>query len=131
MGAEIKEVGDEILGAQVKSQVAMMLSYDSRFAFQIQPNNPRFSYPEHFHQIYRAFYQHNLSIDITAPNADLSSYKLIIAPALLAVIWRSLFERHRHLDTDTLLATHIDLLIDAIRAPGGATQVARSAGDAR
>ena len=57
--------------------------------------------------------------------------QLIIAPALLAVIWRSLFERHRHLDTDTLLATHIDLLIDAIRAPGGATQVARSAGDAR
>ena len=57
--------------------------------------------------------------------------QLIIAPALLAVIWRSLFERHRHLDTDALLATHIDLLIDAIRAPGGATQVARSAGDAR
>jgi beta-galactosidase len=82
MGAEIKEVGEEILGAQVKSQVAMMLSYDSRFAFQIQPNNPRFSYPEHFHQIYRAFYQQNVSMDITAPSADLSSYKLIIAPAL-------------------------------------------------
>jgi beta-galactosidase len=82
MGAEIKEVGDEILGSQVNSPVAMMLSYDSRFAFQIQPNNPRFSYPEHFHQIYRAFYQQHVSIDITAPNADLSSYKLIIAPAL-------------------------------------------------
>jgi beta-galactosidase len=82
MGAEIKAVGDEILGSQVKSPVAMMLSYDSRFAFQIQPNNPRFSYPEHFHQIYRAFYQQHVSIDITAPNADLSSYKLIIAPAL-------------------------------------------------
>jgi beta-galactosidase len=82
MGAEIKAAGDEILGSQVKSQVAMMLSYDSRFAFQIQPNNPRFSYPEHFHQIYRAFYQHHVAVDITAPNADLSSYNLIIAPAL-------------------------------------------------
>lgn len=82
MGAEIKEIGDEILGAQKKSQVAMLLSYDSRFAFQIQQNNPRFQYPEHFHQIYRAFYHQHASIDIAAPNADLSSYKLVIAPAL-------------------------------------------------
>ena len=82
MGAEIKQVGDQILGSQVKSQVAMLLSYDSRFAFQIQPNNPRFHYPEHFHQIYRAFYQQHVSVDITAPNADLSSYKLVIAPSL-------------------------------------------------
>ena len=82
MGVEIKAVGDQIHGSQVKSSVAMMLSYDSRFAFQIQANNPRFSYPEHFYQIYRAFYQHHISIDVIAPNVDLSSYKLIIAPAL-------------------------------------------------
>jgi beta-galactosidase len=82
MGAEIKEVGDTIFAAQIKSPVAMLLSYDSRFAFQIQPNNPRFNYPEHFHRIYRAFYHQHASIDIAAPNADLSSYKLVIAPAL-------------------------------------------------
>lgn len=82
MGAEIKKVGDEILGSQLKSPVAMILSYDSRFAFQIQPNNPRFSYPEHFHKIYHAFHQRNVSITVTYPNADLSSYKLVIAPAL-------------------------------------------------
>ena len=82
MGAEIKEIGGEILGSQVESPVAMMLSYDSRFAFQIQPNNPRFNYPEHFHKIYRAFYQQHVSIDIVAPNADLTSYRLVLAPAL-------------------------------------------------
>jgi beta-galactosidase len=82
MGAEIKELGGQILGSEVKTPVAMMLSYDSRFAFQIQPNNPGFSYPEHFHQIYRAFYGQNASIDIISPNADLDSYKLILAPAL-------------------------------------------------
>ena len=53
----------------------------------------------------------------------LSDYPLlIIAPALLAVIWRSLFEAHVHLDTDALLKTHIDLLLDAIRAPGRAPE---------
>jgi beta-galactosidase len=82
MGAELKKVGSQILGSQVKSQVGMILSYDSRFAFQIQPNNPRFHYPEHFHQLYSAFYQYHAAIDVVAPNADLSSYKLVIAPAL-------------------------------------------------
>jgi beta-galactosidase len=82
MGAELKEIGDGILASQKKSQVAMLLSYDSRFAFQIQQNNPRFHYPEHFHQIYRAFYQRQASIDVVAPQADLSAYKLVIAPAL-------------------------------------------------
>ena len=53
--------------------------------------------------------------------------QLLIAPVLLAILWRSLFERHHHLDTDGLLATNIDLLVEAIRAPsnekphGGAT----------
>jgi beta-galactosidase len=110
MGAEIKEVGNKILGTQVKSQVAMMLSYDSRFAFQIQPNNPRFHYPEHFHQIYRAFYQRNVSIDITHPNADLSSYKLIIAPAL-------------HLLTDAI-ATNLKRYVQA----GGVLMVTQRTG---
>jgi hypothetical protein len=43
---------------------------------------------------------------------------LLIAPVLTAILWRALFERHRHLDTDKLLETHISLLLDAIRAPG-------------
>jgi AcrR family transcriptional regulator len=56
--------------------------------------------------------------------------QLIIAPVLLAVIWRTLFERHHHLDTDALLATHVDLLVEAIRAPGREPQ-AIGTGEAR
>lgn len=82
MGTEIQKIGETIHGAQTKSQVAMILSYDSRFSFQVQANNPRFHYPEHFHQIYRPFYQQHASMDIVAPTSDLSSYKLVIAPAL-------------------------------------------------
>lgn len=44
--------------------------------------------------------------------------QLLVAPALMAVIWRGLFERHRHLDTERMLATHIDLVLTALRAPG-------------
>jgi AcrR family transcriptional regulator len=44
--------------------------------------------------------------------------QLLIAPMLMAVIWRALFERHHHLDTDAMLKIHIDLMVEAIRAPG-------------
>lgn len=43
--------------------------------------------------------------------------QLLVAPALMAIIWRTLFERHRHLDANAMLATNIELLVDAIRAP--------------
>lgn len=43
--------------------------------------------------------------------------QLMVAPALLAILWRALFERHRHLDTDALLAAHVELLLAAIKAP--------------
>ena len=53
--------------------------------------------------------------------------QLLVAPALTAIIWRSLFERHRHLDTDGLLKTNIELLTDAIRAPRAAPQTSKGA----
>ncbi len=43
--------------------------------------------------------------------------QLLFAPVLTAVLWRALFERHHHLDTNKLLETHIGLMVDAIRAP--------------
>jgi AcrR family transcriptional regulator len=43
--------------------------------------------------------------------------QLIIAPMLMAILWRSLFESYRHLDIDRFLETHVNLLLDAIRAP--------------
>jgi beta-galactosidase len=82
MGAELRRIGDQILGAAVKPQVALLNSYDSRFGFRIQPNNPQFHYGRHFRQIYRAFYQKNTPVDIVAPTADLSVYKLVVVPAM-------------------------------------------------
>jgi beta-galactosidase len=63
----------------------MLLSYDSRFAFQVQGNNPQFSYYWHFNHLYRALHRRNVSVDIVAPADDLSGYKLVLAPALHVV----------------------------------------------
>lgn len=45
--------------------------------------------------------------------------QLLVAPMLLSIFWKALFERHRPLDTNALLKTHIDLVISAITAKDG------------
>jgi beta-galactosidase len=83
MGQEIARVGGLIAGSEVRSEVAIMLSYDSRFAFQIQPNNPDFSYDRHVTDYYTALHRANIPVDILAPDDDLTGgYKLVIVPAL-------------------------------------------------
>jgi beta-galactosidase len=82
MGQEMKSIGEHVVGASVKAEVAMMLSYDSRFALQIQPNNPRFSYPEQVMGLYKALYKKHVAVDVVSPEADLSKYKVVVAPSL-------------------------------------------------
>ena len=85
MGAEIKQIGEQVCGASVRPSVAMVLCYDSRFAFQVQANNPSFSYSAHFQQVYRALYERHVPVDVVAPTGNLSAYKLVVAPALHVV----------------------------------------------
>lgn len=85
MGAELRQTGESIAGAEVRAPVAMLLSYDSRFAFQIQANHPEFDYTGHFQDVYRALHGRQVAVDVVAPTDDLSSYRLVIAPALHVV----------------------------------------------
>lgn len=82
MGQEIARIGSRIAGSEVRAEVAIMLSYDTRFAFQIQPNNPDFSYDRHITDYYRALHGANIPADVVAQDDDLSGYKLVIVPSL-------------------------------------------------
>ncbi len=82
MSDELQRVGDTVAGSAVRAKVAIVLSYDSRFAFQIQQNNPQFDYPSHLRQLYTALHAQQVPIDIVAPTADLSAYKLVIVPSI-------------------------------------------------
>jgi len=82
MGAELQIAGDAILGSQPKPQVAIMQSYDSRFAFQVQPNNPRFRYEGHIQDIYRGFYHENVPVEIISEKDPLNGFRVVIVPAM-------------------------------------------------
>lgn len=41
--------------------------------------------------------------------------QLIAAPVVFSILWKILFDRHDHLDTDRLIESHFDLLLNSIR----------------
>jgi len=85
MGGEIQRSAAQIGGSLIRPSVAMLLSYDSRFAFQIQANNPQFSYTGQFLGFYGPLFRRQVPLDVVMPTADLSAYKLVVAPALHVV----------------------------------------------
>lgn len=40
---------------------------------------------------------------------------LLVAPALLGLLWKGLFEQYRPLDMDGLIATHLDLVVRGLK----------------
>jgi beta-galactosidase len=82
MGSELGQVADLIAAAEFRSQVAILHSYDSRFAFQVQGNKDTFSYGRHLSHLYTALWEQGINLDVLSPDADLSGYRLVIAPAL-------------------------------------------------
>jgi len=85
MGEELARLGHCLAGGEIRAEVALILSYDSRFAFQGQPHNPAFSYPGLLAAYYCALHRRNMLTDIVPPEADLSRYKIVFAPALHVV----------------------------------------------
>jgi beta-galactosidase len=82
MGQEIARIGEELVGAESPKQVALLFSYDTSFALQIQPNVEGLRYTALVAEAYRAFYERGYAVDIISPEADLSGYALVVAPAL-------------------------------------------------
>jgi beta-galactosidase len=82
VGQELKTIGAIISGSEVRPQAAIMHSYDTRFAFQIQPNNPRFGYKKHIQDIYGGFHTLNIPVDMISEKDSLAGYKLVFVPAM-------------------------------------------------
>jgi beta-galactosidase len=82
MGETLTRIGDRTDGGTVTAPAAMLLSYDSRFAWQNQPHNPHLDYPAVFAGLYRALWKRNIGVNIVPPEADLSAYRLVVAPLL-------------------------------------------------
>ena len=82
VGAEFAKAGPALAGTSVKSEVAILHSYDSRWAINWQRHNANFDPVEEIVSYYKPLRDIAQSIDIVSPTAPLSQYKLVVAPGL-------------------------------------------------
>lgn len=64
------------------SDVAILYSPETDYAFKIQPQTEGFSYMNQLKQFHSAFTHLSANVDVIPPDSDLSRYKLVIAPSL-------------------------------------------------
>ncbi|MEJ2008866.1 MAG: beta-galactosidase [Acidobacteriota bacterium] len=85
MGKEIEHLTPLLDGSHVASQVAMLVSPDSRWAFQIQPLTKGFNYNGQLHAYYDAFRRRAVNVNVVFPQQDFSGYKVLVAPSLFVL----------------------------------------------
>ncbi len=82
VGKEFAKAGPALKGTSVHSEVAILHSYDSRWAINWQRHNKAFDPVANLVTYYGALRAQAHSVDIVSPTAPLSQYKLVVAPAL-------------------------------------------------
>jgi len=80
-GAEFERAGAVLKDTHVESQVAILHSYESRWAIEWQPQSSKFDPIEQLISYYRPLREIAQSIDIIPATRSLSQYKLVVAPA--------------------------------------------------
>ena len=77
---ELKALGQEVLYSQYAAQTALVFDYDCSWAVKIQPGHYALDYMTQVTSWYGAISASHTGIDVIAPEADLSPYKIAFAP---------------------------------------------------
>ncbi|MGZ4789605.1 MAG: beta-galactosidase, partial [Terriglobales bacterium] len=85
VGREFAKAAPVLAGTSPKSQVAILHSYDSRWAINWQKHNGDYDALKELLSYYGPLRQQAQSIDIVSPTAPLNDYKLVVAPGLNVV----------------------------------------------
>ncbi len=77
--AVLAEIGQQVT---VKAPIALVFSYEAAWTIGIQPQGQSFRYLELVFEWYQALRQRGHNVDIVAPDADLSTYRMVLVPTL-------------------------------------------------
>lgn len=82
VGSEFERAGSALAGTMPKAQVAILHSYDSRWAIDFQRFNRNYHQQSVLLDYYRPLRRQRLTVDIVNAAAPLDAYKLVVAPDL-------------------------------------------------
>jgi beta-galactosidase len=81
-GGDFERASSALRGTQPVAQVAILESYDSRWAIDFQPHNRSYDELQVLLDWYRPIRQKGFTVDILNASASIDGYKLVVAPAL-------------------------------------------------
>lgn len=87
---EVTQLGHELaslpeLAAPTSAKLAILFSYDSLWALQVQPQGRNFTYVEQAMNLYRTVRGMGLDVDFVSPDADIDPYAMLIVPSEIHV----------------------------------------------
>jgi beta-galactosidase len=82
IGKQFDETGSALEGTSPHSKVAIINDYDSRWAIDFQRHSAKFDPVQEMLAFYDPLRTLSQAVDIVSAQAPLSSYKLVVAPAL-------------------------------------------------
>ena len=82
IGSEFERAASALRRTQPVAQVAILESYDSRWAIDFQPHNHNYDELQVLLDWYRPLRERGLTVDVLNATAPLNDYKLVIAPGL-------------------------------------------------
>ncbi len=86
LGAELRTLGTQMLGARIPARVALMFSWPNWWAVEYKPRlSASLDYPEEVLHYYSVLWRRNIPVDIISPDSPLEGYDLVIAPLLYMV----------------------------------------------
>jgi beta-galactosidase len=85
MGAEIARVGERIDHTRPQSEVAIVMSYEARWALEAGLRVPAWDPAQDAIAIHDTLRDQNVPTDALDPREDLSSYRLVFAPRLFSI----------------------------------------------
>ncbi|WP_345800528.1 beta-galactosidase [Microbacterium sp. AZCO] len=82
LGGIVDRIG-EVAGSRVEASAALVFSWESWWATQNESRPSKaLGYLDQVHAAYAALHAQGLTVDIVAPGADLSAYRLVVVPGL-------------------------------------------------
>jgi beta-galactosidase len=86
LGAELVALGDKTLETRVEADVAILFDWDNWWAVEYSSGpSIEAKYPAACVEVYGSLHDLNITTDIVSPFADLSPYRVVIAPMLKMV----------------------------------------------
>lgn len=83
LGAELKSLGDGILGTRLPARVALVFSWPNWWNVEYTPGpSASLRYVDEMQRYYRPLWNRNIAVDVVSPDLDFSAYDLVIAPLL-------------------------------------------------